>query len=99
MTFVDPEVGSVGLTGAAARAARLRVLVGCAPAAASARGFVHGPGNAGLVKLVVDAGHGLLVGATAVGPAGGEVNRRLRRTAGGAATSPEEPDPAEAGRA
>lgn len=73
VTFVDPEVGSVGLTEAAARAAGLRVLVGCAPVAASARGFVHGPGNAGLVKLVVDAGRGLLVGATAVGPAGGEV--------------------------
>jgi hypothetical protein len=30
-------------------------------------------GHAGLVKLVVDTGRGLLVGATAVGPAGGEV--------------------------
>jgi pyruvate/2-oxoglutarate dehydrogenase complex dihydrolipoamide dehydrogenase (E3) component len=73
VTFTDPEVGSVGATEAAARAAGLPVTVGAAEVAASSRGFVHGPGNAGLVKLVVDTGRDLLVGATAVGPAGGEV--------------------------
>jgi pyruvate/2-oxoglutarate dehydrogenase complex dihydrolipoamide dehydrogenase (E3) component len=73
VTFTDPEVGSVGRTEAAARAAGLPVAVGTAPVAASSRGFVHGPGNDGLIKLVVDTARDLLVGATAVGPAGGEV--------------------------
>jgi pyruvate/2-oxoglutarate dehydrogenase complex dihydrolipoamide dehydrogenase (E3) component len=73
VTFTDPEVGSVGRTEAAARADGLRIAVGTAPVAASSRGFVHGPGNAGLIKLVVDTARDLLVGATAVGPSGGEV--------------------------
>ena len=73
VTFTDPEVGSVGRTEAVARAAGLPVAVGTAPVAASSRGFVHGPGNDGLIKLVVDTDRDLLVGATAVGPAGGEV--------------------------
>jgi pyruvate/2-oxoglutarate dehydrogenase complex dihydrolipoamide dehydrogenase (E3) component len=73
VTFTDPEVGSVGRTEAVGRAAGLPVAVGTAPVAASSRGFVHGPGNDGLIKLVVDTDRDLLVGATAVGPAGGEV--------------------------
>ena len=73
VTFTDPEIGSVGLTEAAARDAGLAVNAGSAPASASSRGFVHGPGNAGLIKLVVDTDRDLLVGATAAGPAGGEV--------------------------
>jgi pyruvate/2-oxoglutarate dehydrogenase complex dihydrolipoamide dehydrogenase (E3) component len=40
---------------------------------ATFRGWLHGPGSAGVVKLVADRGAGVLVGATAVGPAGGEV--------------------------
>ena len=39
----------------------------------TARGWLHKAGNEGLIKLVVDADIGLLVGATAAGPAGGEV--------------------------
>jgi len=73
VTFTDPEIGSVGFTEAAARAAGLRVLVGTADAAMTSRGFTHGPGNTGLIKLVVDADRDLLVGATAAGPSGGEV--------------------------
>jgi pyruvate/2-oxoglutarate dehydrogenase complex dihydrolipoamide dehydrogenase (E3) component len=73
VTFTDPEIGSVGLTEAAARDAGLAVGTGSAPVSASSRGFVHGPGNAGLIKLVVDTDRDLLVGATAAGPAGGEV--------------------------
>jgi hypothetical protein len=30
----------------------------------SSRGFVHGPGNVGLIKLVCDTDNALLVGAT-----------------------------------
>lgn len=73
VTFTDPEVGAVGLTEAAARAAGVPVAAGWAPVSASARGFVHGPGADGLIKLVVDTDRDLLVGATAAGPSGGEV--------------------------
>ena len=71
-TFTDPEVGGVGLTEKQARDAGLDVRVGVAPLDESSRGFVHGPGNEGVVKVVVDAARGVLVGATFVGPAGGE---------------------------
>ncbi|MGQ0778718.1 MAG: dihydrolipoyl dehydrogenase family protein [Pseudonocardiales bacterium] len=73
VTFTDPEVGSVGLTEAAARAARIEVRTGSAPMSASSRGFIHGPGNDGVIKLVCDADCGVLVGSTVVGPRGGEV--------------------------
>ena len=39
----------------------------------SSRGFTHGPGGHGLIKVVEDADRGVLVGATAMGPAGGEI--------------------------
>ncbi|WP_304454633.1 NAD(P)/FAD-dependent oxidoreductase [Nocardiopsis sp. YSL2] len=73
VTFTDPEVGSVGLTGARAREHGLRVRTGTARLPSSARGWIHKAGNEGLVKLVEDADTGVLVGATAVGPSGGEV--------------------------
>ena len=73
VTFTDPEVGSVGLTEAAARAAGITVATATVATAESSRGFIHGLGNAGLIKLVVDADADLLVGATAAGPRGGEV--------------------------
>lgn len=73
VTFTDPEIASVGLPEAAARAAGIEVRTGSAPVSASSRGFIHGPGNAGLIKLVCDADRGVLVGATSVGPRGGEV--------------------------
>lgn len=71
-TFTDPEVGGVGLTEKQARERGLDVWVGVAPLGESSRGFVHGPGHEGVVKVVVDAARGVLVGATFVGPAGGE---------------------------
>ncbi|MGH9090578.1 MAG: dihydrolipoyl dehydrogenase family protein [Acidimicrobiales bacterium] len=73
VTFTDPEIGSVGRTEAGAREDGLRVRVGSARVPESARGWIHKAGNAGLVKLVEDADRGVLVGATAAGPAGGEV--------------------------
>lgn len=73
VTFTDPEVGSVGLSEAQAREAGIDVAVGIAPLAESTRGWITGPGGDGLIKLVEDRAAGHLVGATSVGPMGGEV--------------------------
>jgi pyruvate/2-oxoglutarate dehydrogenase complex dihydrolipoamide dehydrogenase (E3) component len=73
VTFTDPEIGAVGLTEAGARDAGIDVRVACARGETSSRGWIHGPGNDGFIKLVEDAGRGVLVGATVAGPHGGEV--------------------------
>ncbi|MEV4479887.1 dihydrolipoyl dehydrogenase family protein [Micromonospora coxensis] len=73
VTFTDPEVGAVGLTERQARERGINVQVGFAPLPSSARGWIHKAGNEGFVKLVADADQGVLIGATSVGPAGGEV--------------------------
>jgi pyruvate/2-oxoglutarate dehydrogenase complex dihydrolipoamide dehydrogenase (E3) component len=73
VTFTDPEVASVGSSEAEARAAARSVRVGYADVASSARGWLHKAGNEEFVKLVEDESRGVLVGATAVGPSGGEV--------------------------
>lgn len=73
VTFTDPEVGAVGLTEKAARDRGLDVRVGVAGIPSSARGWIHKVGNDGLIKLVEDVDRGVLVGATAMGPSGGEV--------------------------
>ena len=70
VTFTDPEVGSVGLTEKQARDAGLRVQVGTTDLSASTRGWIAQA--EGVVKVVADADRGVLVGATLVGPAGGE---------------------------
>ncbi len=71
--FSDPELASVGLTEQQARDAGLSVRVGLAQIEKSARGWLHGPGTTGIVKVVEDADRGVLVGATVVAPYGGEV--------------------------
>lgn len=73
VTFTDPEVGSVGLTEQEARDAGLNVAVATQNVPWSARGWLHSSGNEGIIKLVVDADRDVLVGATSVGPHGGEV--------------------------
>ncbi|HUY21630.1 MAG TPA: NAD(P)/FAD-dependent oxidoreductase [Acidimicrobiales bacterium] len=73
VTFTDPEIGSVGLSEAAARQQGLTVRTGTYPVRDSTRGWIHKAGNEGFIKLVEDAGRGVLVGATSAGPAGGEV--------------------------
>ncbi|MDT4941363.1 MAG: hypothetical protein QOJ34_1452 [Pseudonocardiales bacterium] len=72
-TFTDPEVGRVGLSEQQARDKGLSVRVGTQQLAANTRGWIWGPGNDGFVKLVEDADRGVLVGATVVGPHGGEL--------------------------
>src|SRR5258708_21015602 len=59
VTFTDPEVGRVGMSEAQARTAELRVRTGAAEVRQSSRGRIHGPGNAGLIKLVEDADPGV----------------------------------------
>jgi len=72
-TFTDPEVAGVGMTEAQAREAGTSVRTGSTKLEESSRGFTHGPGARGLIKVVEDADRGVLVGATVVGPAGGEI--------------------------
>jgi pyruvate/2-oxoglutarate dehydrogenase complex dihydrolipoamide dehydrogenase (E3) component len=73
VTFTDPELASVGMTEQQAREAGLTVRAGLAAIERSARGWLHGPGTTGIVKVVEDADRGVLVGATVVAPYGGEV--------------------------
>lgn len=73
VTFTDPEVGAVGLTEAQARERLDQVQVGSTQLSATTRGWIHKVGNEGLIKLIADPQQGVLVGATAMGPAGGEV--------------------------
>jgi pyruvate/2-oxoglutarate dehydrogenase complex dihydrolipoamide dehydrogenase (E3) component len=68
-TFTAPEVGSVGMTEAAARDQGLDVRA--ATGDLGTRGWIAA--EPGVVKLVADAGRGILVGGCAVGPTGGEV--------------------------
>jgi pyruvate/2-oxoglutarate dehydrogenase complex dihydrolipoamide dehydrogenase (E3) component len=71
VTFLDPEIGAVGLTEKQARDAGLDVRVGHVALSSTSRGFIHGPGNEGFIKVVADGD--VLVGATTAGPAGGEM--------------------------
>jgi len=73
VTFTDPEVASVGLTEDQAHGRGLPVRTGSTAVPSTARGWIHKAGNEGVIKLVADADRGVLVGATAMGPAGGEV--------------------------
>ena len=73
VTFTDPEVGSVGLSEEGARARGLNVRVGKTAVPASTRGWIHHAEHGDFVKVVEDADRGVLIGATAVGPSGGEV--------------------------
>jgi len=69
VTFTAPEIGSVGLSEAQARDQGLDVRT--ATGDLGSRGWIAA--EPGLVKLIADAGRGILVGGCAVGPSGGEV--------------------------
>jgi pyruvate/2-oxoglutarate dehydrogenase complex dihydrolipoamide dehydrogenase (E3) component len=72
VTFTDPEVAAVGLSEAAARAAGLDVTVVVKQLPATFRGWLHVV-NGGVIKLIVNRANGVLIGATVVGPHGGEM--------------------------
>jgi pyruvate/2-oxoglutarate dehydrogenase complex dihydrolipoamide dehydrogenase (E3) component len=72
VTFTDPEVASVGMSEAAARARGLDVIVVSSDPADSARGLIH-DFHMGALKLVGDRARGVLIGATLVTPRAGEI--------------------------
>ena len=73
VTFTDPEIGTVGLSEERARDQGIDVVTAAKLVNETARGWLHGTGNEGVIKLVVDRERRTLVGATSVGPHGGEV--------------------------
>jgi len=72
VTFTDPEIASVGLSEAAARAQGIDTIVAGADPAESARGYIH-DFHGGALKLIGDRGRGVLIGATLVTPRAGEI--------------------------
>ena len=72
VTFTDPEVASVGLSEAAARAKGIDVIVATADPGDSARGYIH-DFHHGALKLVADRERRVLLGATLVTPRAGEI--------------------------
>src|SRR6185503_16890636 len=72
VTYTDPEVASVGLSEAAARANGIDVAVAGADPGESVRGYIH-DFHRGLVKLIADRARGVLIGATLVTPRAGEI--------------------------
>jgi pyruvate/2-oxoglutarate dehydrogenase complex dihydrolipoamide dehydrogenase (E3) component len=72
VTYTDPEVASVGLSEAAARAQGIDVVVASTDPAESARGYIH-DFHRGALKLVADRERGVLIGATMVTPRAGEI--------------------------
>jgi len=73
VTFTDPEVGAAGLTEAQAKTKGIKVRTGIQKASVTSRGWIHGPGNDGFIKVVEDADRGVLIGATTMGPRGGDI--------------------------
>ena len=72
VTYTDPEIASVGLSEAAARAKGLDVVVARSDPAKTARGAIYDFHN-GAIKLVGDRKRGVLIGATLVTPRAGEI--------------------------
>jgi pyruvate/2-oxoglutarate dehydrogenase complex dihydrolipoamide dehydrogenase (E3) component len=70
VTYTDPEVGSVGMTERQARDEGRDVRTALVDVTETSRGSIHHVGNEGLIKLVVEGDE--LLGATVVGPTGGE---------------------------
>jgi pyruvate/2-oxoglutarate dehydrogenase complex dihydrolipoamide dehydrogenase (E3) component len=72
VTYTDPEVASVGLSEAAARARGIDVAVAGTDPGAAVRGAIH-DFQGGALKLIADRGRGVLIGATLVTPRAGEI--------------------------
>ena len=72
VTYTDPEIASVGLSEAAARARDIDVVVASADPAEAVRGYIH-DFHGGVLKLIGDRARGVLIGATLVTPRAGEI--------------------------
>ena len=72
VTFTDPEIASVGMSEAAARAKGIDVAIALADPAETARGYIH-DFHRGVLKLVADRKRRVLIGATLVTPRAGEI--------------------------
>ena len=70
--FTDPELGRVGLTEREARAKGYRLKIGSVPMAYVARAIERSETN-GLMKIVINADNDRILGATILGPDGGEL--------------------------
>ncbi len=73
VTFTDPEVGSVGLTEAQARKAGANIRVVDYPMGNVAGARLYADDYRGHARLVVDEDRRVVIGATFVGPAAGEL--------------------------
>lgn len=73
VVFTDPEVGAVGLTEEKARQAGLNVRAVDYPLGNVAGAALYADGYKGHARLVVDEDRHVVVGATFVGPAAGEL--------------------------
>ena len=72
VTFTDPEIASVGLSEASARAKGIDIAVAATDPAETARGYIA-DFHRGALKLVADRERGVLIGATVVSPRAGEI--------------------------
>jgi pyruvate/2-oxoglutarate dehydrogenase complex dihydrolipoamide dehydrogenase (E3) component len=70
--YTEPELGRVGLSEQEARKAGYRLKIGSVPMAYVARAIERGETN-GLMKIVINADNDRILGATSLGPEGGEL--------------------------
>ena len=68
----DPELGRIGLSEREARAKGYRLKIGSVPMAYVARAIERGE-TSGLMKIVINADNDRILGATILGPDGGEL--------------------------
>jgi pyruvate/2-oxoglutarate dehydrogenase complex dihydrolipoamide dehydrogenase (E3) component len=70
--YTDPELGRIGLSEREARAKGYRLKIGSVPMACVARAIERGE-TSGLMKIVINADNDRILGATILGPDGGEL--------------------------
>lgn len=77
--YIDPQLGRIGLTEAAARAQNKQIRVARMPMTSVARALEVDE-TRGYIKAIVDAGTGQILGATVLGLEGGEIMSMLQLT-------------------
>lgn len=76
VTFVDPEVASVGMTAAQATQAKKKIKIARFPFSALGRAAIDGNRD-GLLKVILDAKNGKILGAHVIGERAGEIMHEL----------------------